>query len=99
MYPPVTATNLNQPFTGWGELRPGGGGGGGEIGKPEAAASRFVPFFPDQNGKVYEQLLHSLPAMLHCMDGTGRITSVNKQWSNSFGYSQADVEGKFFTEL
>ena len=99
MNPPVTATSLNQPFTGWDELRPGGGGGAWKIEKPEAAASRFVPFFPDQNGKVYEQLLHSLPAMLHCMDGTGRITSVNKQWSNSFGYSQADVEGKFFTEL
>ncbi len=99
MNPPVTATSLNQSFTGWDELRPGGGGAAWKIEKPEAAASRYVPFFPDQNGRVYEQLLHSLPAMLHCMDGTGRITSVNKQWSESFGYSQADVEGKFFTEL
>ncbi|MGQ0486389.1 MAG: PAS domain S-box protein [Hyphomicrobiales bacterium] len=99
MNPPATATSLNQPFTGWDELRPGGGSAAWKIEKPEPAASRFVPFFPDQNGKVYEQLLHGLPVMLHCMDGTGRITSVNKQWTESFGYFQADVEGKFFTEL
>ncbi len=73
MNPPATATSLNKPFTGWDELRPGGGSSAWRIEKPESAASSFVPFFPDQNGKVYEQLLHNLPVMLHCMDGTGRI--------------------------
>jgi PAS domain S-box-containing protein len=99
MNPPATATGLNKPFTGWDELRPGGGSAAWRIEKPELAPSGFVPFFPDQNGKVYEQLLHGLPVMLHCMDRTGRITSVNKQWRDSFGFFQADVEGKFFTEL
>jgi PAS domain S-box-containing protein len=98
MNPPATAKSLSPPFTGWDELRPGGGSAW-KIEKPEQLASRHMPFFPDQNGKVYEMLLHSLPVMMHCMDGTGRITSVNKQWSDSFGYSQADIEGKFFTEL
>src|SRR5687768_11167406 len=98
MNPPVAAS-LHQPFTGWDELRPSGGGGAWKIEKPEPVTTKPVPFFPDQNGKVYESLLHSLPVMMHCMDGTGRITSVNKQWSDSFGYAQTDVEGKFFTEL
>ena len=46
-----------------------------------------MPFFPDQNGKVYEMLLANLPVMLHCMDGQGRITSVNKHWAAVLGYT------------
>ncbi len=102
MNPPVNATSLNQPFTGWDELRSGSGAPAWKIEKPQPqlrADSSFVPFFPDQNGKVYEMLLASLPVMLHCMDGQGRITSVNKHWAASMGYSADEVTGRSFNEF
>ena len=55
MNPPVSATSLNQPFTGWDELR--SPGTAWKIEKPQQRAETFVPFFPDQNGKVYERNL------------------------------------------
>ncbi|MFO1123668.1 MAG: PAS domain S-box protein [Hyphomicrobiales bacterium] len=97
MNPPVSATSLNQPFTGWDELR--SPGAAWKIEKPQPRSESFVPFFPDQNGKVYEMLLANLPVMLHCMDGTGRITSVNKHWAAALGYSQDAVAGKSFNDL
>ena len=97
MNPPVNAASLNQPFTGWDELRTPGPAW--RIEKPQIRQDAGVPFFPDQNGKVYEVLLANLPVMLHCMDGSGRITSVNKHWAQSIGYSQAEIEGKLFNEL
>jgi len=97
MNPPVSATSLNQPFTGWDELR--SPGTAWKIEKPQPRAETFVPFFPDQNGKVYEMLLANLPVMLHCMDGAGRITSVNKHWAAALGYGQDAVAGKLFNDL
>ncbi|MGA7268285.1 MAG: PAS domain-containing protein, partial [Aestuariivirga sp.] len=97
MNPPVSATSLNQPFTGWDELR--SPGTAWKIEKPQPRAETFVPFFPDQNGKVYEMLLANLPVMLHCMDGAGRITSVNKHWAAALGYGQDAIAGKLFNDL
>jgi len=97
MNPPVSALNINQPFTGWDELRQSGPAW--KIEKEEVRGERYVPFFPDQNGKVYEQLLFNMPVMLHCMDGTGRLKSVNRQWTYGLGYLQSDVEGRFFNEF
>ena len=102
MNPPVNATSLNQPFTGWDELRSGSGAPAWKIEKPQPVSrhdSGFVPFFPDQNGKVYEVLLSNLPVMLHCMDGQGRISSVNRHWAASMGYTQDEVIGRSFNEF
>jgi PAS domain S-box-containing protein len=97
MSSPMKSTGVSQPFAGWDELR--SNAPAWRIEKPQANHDALVPFFPDQNGKVYEQLLHNMPAPLHCMDGAGRITAVNKQWSKALGYSLAEVESRMFTEL
>ncbi len=103
MNPPVNSASLNQPFTGWEELRSGAAAPAPawKIEKPQVQARHetLVPFFPDQNGKVYELLLANLPVMLHCMDGQGRITSVNKQWAASMGYAPDEVQGRSFNEF
>ena len=101
MNPPVNSASLNQPFTGWDELRSGSAAPAWKIEKPQVQVQQdsFVPFFPDQNGKVYELMLANLPVMLHCMDGSGRITSVNKHWSASLGYTQDEAAGRGFNEF
>ena len=103
MNPPVNSASLNQPFTGWDELRTGAAAPAPawkiEKVQSQALADSFVPFFPDQNGKVYEMLLANLPVMLHCMDGQGRITSVNKHWAASLGYTPNEVQGRTFNEF
>jgi len=38
---------------------------------------RSVSFFPDQKPGPYEQLLFSMPVMIHSMDAAGRIATVN----------------------
>ncbi len=97
MTPPPNAATLNQPFTGWDELR--SGGAAWKIEKQERNDDNFIPFFTGQTGRVYEQMLHNLPVMLHCMDGAGRLVSVNRQWALSLGYLQGEVAGKPFNEL
>jgi PAS domain S-box-containing protein len=97
MNPPINAASLNQPFTGWDELRTSGPAW--KIERPQATGDSYVPFFPDQNGKVYELLLANLPVMLHCMDGAGRLTSVNKRWAKSLGYSETEAVGRAFNEF
>jgi len=97
MNPPVNAASLNAPFTGWDELRTATPAW--KIEKPQVQTENTVPFFPDQNGKVYEMLLANMPVMLHCMDGSGRITSVNKQWATGMGYTQAEVAGRPFNDF
>jgi PAS domain S-box-containing protein len=62
--------------------------------KPQSAA-----FFPDQNGGVYEKLLSTLPVALHCMDASGRLISVNRQWCETFGYPLHEVLGRAFSEF
>ncbi len=97
MNPPINTASLNQPFTGWDELRPIGPAW--KIEKSLATHESQTPFFPDQNGKVYETLLTNLPVMLHCMDAAGRLTAVNKQWAQSMGCPEADVKGRSFNEF
>lgn len=99
MNPPVNTASLNQPFTGWDELRTSAPAW--KIEKPQAhlPTDSIVPFFPDQNGKVYELLLSNLPVMLHCMDAAGRITSINKHWAATMGYTPSEVAGRSFSEF
>ncbi len=65
--------------------------------RPEAKQS--MPFFPDQNGGVYEKLLAQLPVMLHSMDGSGRMISANAAWCDALGYTAQDVVGRSFSEF
>ena len=77
-----------------------GSGAAWRIEKNEPSVEDYLPFFPDQaSGRVYEQLLFNLPINLHCMDGAGRILSVNRQWMETLGYSLADVSGRHWHEL
>jgi PAS domain S-box-containing protein len=100
MNPPINAATLAEPFTGWDELRPGHKAWKIEpTAKVPVAQGGIVPFFPDQNGKVYELMLANLPVMLHAMDGNGRISSVNLQWTATLGYSLDEVAGRSFNEL
>ncbi len=84
-------------FTGWDELGPKGPSW--RIEREEIQAETLTPFFPDQNGGVYEQLLFNFPFMMHAMDGSGRLNSVNRQWCKTLGYLPSDVMGKSFNEL
>ncbi len=97
MTSPMKTSNLAEPFQGWDELRQSAPTW--KIERPAVTHAAYLPFFPDQNGKVYEQLLHNMPVLMHAMDGSGRITSVNSQWSRALGYQLSDVEGRMFTEL
>ena len=95
-----TAATPSRPissFTGWDEL--GTKGPSWKIEREEVQADALAPFFPDQNGKVYEQLLFNFPFMMHAMDGSGRLSSVNRQWCKILGYMPSDVIGKSFNEL
>ena len=97
MTSPMKTSNLSQPFQGWDELRQSAPTW--KIEKPAVNQAANIPFFPDQNGRVYEQLLHNMPVLLHAMDGSGRITSANAQWTRALGYQFSEVEGRMFTEL
>jgi PAS domain S-box-containing protein len=50
----------------------------------------------------YRSLYNHTPAMLHSIDGTGRIVSVSDYWLDVLGYRREDVLGRrltdFFTE-
>ena len=67
--------------------------------KPVVASAPSMPFFPDQNGGVYEKLLANLPVMLHCMDGSGRMISANAAWCDALGYQPQDIVGRSFSEF
>ena len=84
-------------FSGWDELGPKASSW--KIEREEVQADALAPFFPDQNGGVYEQLLFNFPFMMHAMDGSGRLSSVNRQWCKTLGYMPSDVIGKSFNEL
>ncbi len=64
-----------------------------------AANAAPTPFFPDQNGGVYEKLLNNMPVMLHSMDGSGRMLSANAAWCETLGYSASDIMGRAFSEF
>jgi PAS domain S-box-containing protein len=59
----------------------------------------YIPFFPDQNGKVYELMLYNMPIILHSMDGMGRLSSANKSWMDAFGFGRSEVVGKLFPDF
>ncbi len=84
-------------FTGWDELA--GKGNTWKIERAETHSDIVAPFFPDQNGGVYEKLLFDFPVMMHAMDGSGRLSSVNRQWCRTLGYHPSDVMGRSFNEL
>jgi PAS domain S-box-containing protein len=92
---PATAKTWTQPLTGWEEPK----AAAWKIENRAPQVQDIVPFFPDQNSKVYEQLLYNLPIRLHCMDGMGRFTSANKHWTDTFGYSRSEIEGKLFADF
>jgi PAS domain S-box-containing protein len=95
MNQPALAESWKQPIIGWDEPQQVSW----KIEQAEALVEDFIQFFPGQSGKVYEQLLYNLPVLLHCMDGMGRIMSVNKYWSDAFGYKREEIEGKSFPDL
>jgi PAS domain S-box-containing protein len=84
-------------FKGWEEL--GAQAGTWRVEKPEAPKAASMPFFPDQQGGVYEKLLANLPVMLHSMDGSGRMLSANAAWCNALGYEPKDIVGRSFSEF
>ena len=84
-------------FTGWEELGPRASGW--KIERPELQRDAVMPFIPDQPSRAHDQLLHALPVMLHCMDGSGRVLSVNKNWCDVLGYDARDVIGHSFNEF
>jgi PAS domain S-box-containing protein len=84
-------------FKGWEEL--GSEAVAWRVEKPEAAKSASMPFFPDQQGGVYEKLLATLPVMLHSMDGSGRMLSANAAWCAALGYEPKDIVGRSFSEF
>ena len=70
------------------------------IERQDAAVEEHLRFFPGQaGGRVYEQLLFNLPMNLQCMDGAGCISSVNRQWMDTLGYTLGEVSGRHWHEL
>ena len=84
-------------FKGWEEL--GSKAVAWRVEKPEATQPASMPFFPDQQGGVYEKLLANLPVMLHSMDGSGRMLSANAAWCQALGYDPQDIVGRSFSEF
>ncbi len=97
MNQPAQAKNWSQPFTGWEDLGPTAPAW--KIERGETAVDDYIAFFPDQNGKVYEQLIYSLPVLMHCMDGMGRLTAANRHWLEAFGYKREEIPEKLFPDL
>jgi PAS domain S-box-containing protein len=96
----ATSTPLSKSpiFEGWEELS--NKGPSWKIVKEDVPADVLAPFFPDQkNGGVYEQMLFNFPVMMHAMDSSGRLNSVNRQWCRTLGYVPSDVIGRTFNEL
>ena len=62
----ATSSSQVPAFSGWDELGPKGPSW--KIEREEVQADALAPFFPDQNGRVYEQLLFNFPFMMHAMD-------------------------------
>jgi PAS domain S-box-containing protein len=91
-----TVTSAAPAFTGWEELGPRATGW--KIERPELQRDTVSPFFPEQPSRTHDQMLYNLPVMLHCMDGSGRLLSVNKNWCDVFGYEGREVLGHSFNQ-
>ncbi len=72
---------------------------GWRIERRSIARTADMQFFADQSAGSYERLLHSLPVMLHAMDGSGRLISANRTWLNVLGYTANEVAGRTFSEF
>lgn len=94
-----SAASANAPpaIAGWDELGPNAPSWKIEKDKPPIEFG--IPFLPERTGAAHEKLLASLPVMLHAMDASGRLYSVNKYWCDILGYAPKDVIGKSFNEL
>ena len=89
---------MNSPsFKGWDDL--GSPVPAWRVEKPDVSRQAAMPFFPDQNGGVYEKLLANMPVMMHCMDGSGRMLSANTAWCEALGYGAQDIMGRSFSEF
>jgi PAS domain S-box-containing protein len=84
-------------FTGWDDL--GTKAASWRVEKPETQRMQIAPFFPDQNGGVYEKMLAVLPVALHAMDGSGRLMAANRAWCETLGYALHEILGKAFSEF
>jgi PAS domain S-box-containing protein len=84
-------------FTGWDDL--GTKAATWRVEKPETQRNQIAPFFPDQNGGVYEKMLAVLPVALHAMDGSGRLQAANRSWCEALGYQLHEILGKAFSEF
>jgi PAS domain S-box-containing protein len=47
----------------------------------------------------YRSLFENAPLEYISLDEDARITEVNKKWTETFGYSQNEIKGKFFGDL
>ena len=52
-----------------------------------------------QSEKRYRYLYHNTPAMLHSIDGEGRIVSISDYWSEALGYGREEVIGRKLTDF
>jgi PAS domain S-box-containing protein len=96
MNPVLKTTGMDTKLSGWDDAKSATANWSIER---SANVLEGVPFFPDQNGKVYELLLHKLPIVLHSMDGSGRLTTVNNEWCKTFGYGALEAIGRPFNEF
>ena len=97
MTEPARSGDHGQVLPGWEETGPAPAAW--RITRDEVAIERPAAFFPDQKGGVYEQILFTMPVMIHAMDATGRISAVNHRWSKAMGYSQVEIAGMHFNDL
>jgi PAS domain S-box-containing protein len=47
----------------------------------------------------YRSLYHNTPAMLHSIDGQGRLVSVSNYWAEALGYRPGEVTGRKLTDF
>jgi PAS domain S-box len=53
----------------------------------------------ERNHRFLQDIIEGIPYALMTTDGEGRVTRVNEKWTDLFGYSFAQVEGKRIAEL
>jgi diguanylate cyclase (GGDEF)-like protein/PAS domain S-box-containing protein len=47
----------------------------------------------------YQRLYEAIPGIIHSIDAQGRLVYVSDMWLNTFGYTRADVVGRFWVEF
>ena len=89
--------NTAPALSGWDELGPSAPSW--KIEREKSPAGMAIPFFSERTGAAHEKLLANLPVMMHAMDGSGRVYSVNKHWCSTLGYEPGEVIGRSFNEF